>query len=83
MSQAASIEAVRQYAYGAHSTHSVGIMEQLTGSGDGDGLRAVTRMARSLTFTPSRLARVVRNCTGRKENGGGMVKVAEIVSFAL
>ena len=46
-------------------------------------MRAVTRMARSLTFTPSRLARVVRNCTGRKENGGGMVKVAEIVSFAL
>ena len=37
MSQAASREAVRQYAYGAQtSTHSVGINEQSAGSGDGD-----------------------------------------------
>ena len=74
LSQAASAEAVKQYAYGAHS---VDIMEQLTGSGDGDGLRAVRRMAMSLTFTPSRLARAVRNCTWNMEKGGGMVKVAE------
>jgi len=50
LSQAASREAARQYAYGAQSsTHPVGIIEQLArsgdgnGSGDGDGSSAVLR----------------------------------------